>query len=50
MVKLESYSDTQLAAGIVVKKQVKDKILNKRRKVAFEHIEHAESRASFLNC
>ncbi|ELW68019.1 60S ribosomal protein L21 [Tupaia chinensis] len=42
------YSVTQHAAGIVVNKQVKGKILAKRINVCIEHIKHSKSRDSFL--
>ena len=42
------YSVTQHAMGIVITKQVKGKILAKSINVRIEHIEHSESRDSFL--
>ncbi|ELW65996.1 60S ribosomal protein L21 [Tupaia chinensis] len=42
------YNVTQHAAGIVVNKQVKGKILAKRIHVGIEHIKHSKSRDSFL--
>ncbi|XP_053454858.1 60S ribosomal protein L21-like [Nycticebus coucang] len=42
------YSVTQHAAGIVVNKQVKGKILAKRINVHIEHIKHSKSRDIFL--
>ncbi|KAM4836782.1 large ribosomal subunit protein eL21-like [Thomomys bottae] len=42
------YSVTQHAVGIVVNKQVKDKVLAKRINVCIEHIKHSKSRDSFL--
>ncbi|KAL0601621.1 Proteasome subunit alpha type-2 [Plecturocebus cupreus] len=42
------YTVTQHAAGIVVNKQVKGKILVKRINVRIEHIKHSKSRDSFL--
>ena len=50
MEKLEVYNVTQHAVGIIVNKQVKDKILAKRINVWIEHIKHAKSRDSFLKC
>ncbi|XP_036590298.1 60S ribosomal protein L21-like [Trichosurus vulpecula] len=42
------YNVIQHAAGIVVNKQVKGKILAKRINVCIEHIKHSQSRDSFL--
>ncbi|XP_048204243.1 60S ribosomal protein L21-like [Perognathus longimembris pacificus] len=42
------YNVTQHAVGIVVNKQVKDKILANRIHVRIEHIKHSKSRDSFL--
>nr|XP_020836216.1 60S ribosomal protein L21-A-like [Phascolarctos cinereus] len=42
------YNGTQHTVGIVVKKQVKGKILAKRINVRIEHIKHSKSRDSFL--
>ncbi|XP_061063383.1 large ribosomal subunit protein eL21-like [Eubalaena glacialis] len=42
------YSVTQHAIGILVNKQVKDKILAKRINVRVDHIKHSTSRDSFL--
>uniref|UniRef100_H0W7M6 60S ribosomal protein L21 n=1 Tax=Cavia porcellus TaxID=10141 RepID=H0W7M6_CAVPO len=42
------YSVTQHAAGIVVNKQVKGKILAKRINVCIEHIKHSKSHDSVL--
>lgn len=48
MAKLEVYNVTQHAAGIVINKQVKGKILAKRINVHTEHIKYAKSQESFL--
>ncbi|XP_041516530.1 60S ribosomal protein L21-like [Microtus oregoni] len=42
------YSVTQCVVGIIVNKQVKSKILDKRINVQIEHIKHSKSRDSFL--
>eukprot|EP00069_Balaena_mysticetus_P002255 bmy_04010T0 len=42
------YNVTQHAVGIIVKKQVKGKILAKRINVRIKHIKHSKSRDSFL--
>ncbi|XP_059120661.1 large ribosomal subunit protein eL21-like [Peromyscus eremicus] len=42
------YNVTQHAVGIIVKKQVKGKILAKRINMRTEHIKHSKSRDSFL--
>ncbi|KAI5936752.1 60S ribosomal protein L21 [Manis javanica] len=43
-------SDTQQAVGIVVNKEGKGKILEKRINVCMAHIKHCKSRDSFLKC
>lgn len=44
-------SDTQDAIGIVVNKQVKDKILAKKSNIHIEYNKHSKSRDVFLhNC
>ncbi|ELW60003.1 60S ribosomal protein L21 [Tupaia chinensis] len=48
MAKLEVYSVTQHAVGVVVNKQIKGKILAKRINVRIEYIKHSKSRDSFL--
>ncbi|ELW61692.1 60S ribosomal protein L21 [Tupaia chinensis] len=42
------YNVTQYAVGIVVSKQLKDKILAKRINVGIEYIKHSKSRGNFL--
>ncbi|KAM7320081.1 hypothetical protein ACRRTK_020524 [Alexandromys fortis] len=42
------YSVTQHVVGIIVNKQVKSKILDKRINVRIKHIKHSKSRDSFL--
>ncbi|KAM7124868.1 large ribosomal subunit protein eL21-like [Molossus nigricans] len=44
------YNVTQHVVGIVVNKQVKDRILAKRINVWIEHIKRSKSRDSFLKC
>ncbi|XP_058412257.1 large ribosomal subunit protein eL21-like [Diceros bicornis minor] len=44
------YSVTQHAVGIVVKKQVKGKIIAKKISLHIEHIKHSKSDDSFLKC
>ena len=46
--KLRVYNVTQHAVGIVVNRQVKGKILDKRINVHTEHTKHSKSRESFL--
>ena len=41
---------TQYTVGIIVNKQVKDKIVAKRINVHIEHIKHSKSQDSFLKC
>ena len=42
------YNVTQHAVGIIVNKQVKDRVLAKRINVHIEHVKHSKSQGSFL--